>query len=1166
MDIKNILKHRIILGVGALVFVLACFTAVYKWHLRSQIAVPNLADNQVVAAGGAAFSNSKFDIDSVTYLQYDSGNCDPKTLKKAGTNDDCFLGLPAIRNDYYYGSFGSQLYFLWSDLQSGVGQYNWTRVDTALQQASSMAIQDASGNTVNYKPVTLSVAFYLDEGGTFKDYTPQFIKGNVVDPTQLKITAVGCADQEIPAYGDSYWQQQFQAFITAFAEHIKQSSYKDIVQAVYLSTGLSDESTPTVNQSGCAYKTTFVNDSTRMSAYNNYVLESLQWYKNAYQEGSGLAFPLFLQAAAASSNLRSRYSARAQQLGIGIKLNGLAPASENSFNTKVNYDAGGKGGFYDFVAMTPLTLPHGFEPYYWQTGPDNNHCSSTYCYSDARYQVAFWDYINSLELNGDVLSFQGEFFARKYRLIHDMGLTWFDELLEDSIGKTPNQSPNAWIAFADVLSEYDSIPPSSPPPAVPGSGNYYPYEFTERGDKDFYLYRPEATEDTSLIRNQGGVLADGQENYSTTINNCAYDIPNNNTRFITGSQLQSSYLDGSQLSHPFSAGARATDMANDGYYMSFVVDNATGIPTASSVNVTVNYLDSGTGTFSLEYEDETGNVRRQTVQKNDSGLWKEKMWNFNVGNGFVLNDGLDGDTDFRLNCDCDPASTASVKDDDIFAMVRVVAPELKTQPLAADSRVYYCEPIAVPTPTPAVVVTPREGYIHPGIDIDPSYSNASANFVYSTHAGFVTYAGPAPAQYKEKGWMVQVETDLDRDNFPDVITQYTHLVPNNLFIADVRNRRLSYSTEFFLNEIPLGLEKLPYGFGPYVSRNQLLGLVGDSGSPGRRHIQYEIVTDRTVGDLYYASLDVYGCLEDPYIEACIQDPGRPGFFFPVNHLKPVAVRGPVYVNSAFVTPLPTDTPTPTPSLGPVTPTPTPATCKYDLSIATVNSAIAHAASEYNVPEGWLRAILEIEAIPDLTNRTLVGTTTFDCTPNTFTALGPAQIVDGTYNDVTNDYYEAYETSGVPYDRQVCDVGSTITPDPLRLSRCRTSDAIELMARVLLSKITPSRLDTRGHYYTVVAGGGVDPSEQGVIYDASWKYQGSNAPNGSTIAYVQDATFLLDSTYPGTVSGPLLPNPLKDHDVSVPPENEMGYADLVCNKLGGWGLYSGSGGWCPAYPP
>jgi hypothetical protein len=152
-------------------------------------------------------------------------------------------------------------------------------------------------------------------------------------------------------------------------------------------------------------------------------------------------------------------------------------------------------------------------------------------------------------------------------------------------------------------------------------------------------------------------------------------------------------------------------------------------------------------------------------------------------------------------------------------------------------------------------------YLHPGINIKPNQVDVNSNLVYATHAGFVTYAGPAPSWVREKGWMVQVESDFNRDNVPDVVTRYTHLQPRALMVNDVHYKREVFTPSFFASKG----RSLPYGNGPYVTRNQMIGIISDSGSPGDVHIQYEIVTSRQ-GSLFGVNLNKSGCEDSPYIE------------------------------------------------------------------------------------------------------------------------------------------------------------------------------------------------------------------------------------------------------------------------------------------------------------
>ncbi len=318
--------------------------------------------------------------------------------------------------------------------------------------------------------------------------------------------------------------------------------------------------------------------------------------------------------------------------------------------------------------------------------------------------------------------------------------------------------------------------------------------------------------------------------------------------------------------------------------------------------ISLSYYDD-TGTIKVYYTTSSGEKLLDTITKTGTNGFVEKEWDvndisfdngipanysaypINPSNGFDIriNDGGDGR---------DLLHMLSIKGKGFASAPTLNLPEIK------------------------------EGYFHPGIDIKPQYSTLSSPYIYSTHAGFVTYAGPAPATVAERGWMVQIESDLDKDNVPDVITRYTHMMPGSLRISDVRNRRFSFTPGYFASLITNGMSKLPFGYGPYVARNQLLGVMGDSGSPGHMHIQYEITTNRFVS-LYGQGLDTnvpYACIDDPYVEACFNDLAHPGFFFPDNSKKPNRVNAPVYTNAGFVTPPPPLTPIVIPS---PTPTPTP---------------------------------------------------------------------------------------------------------------------------------------------------------------------------------------------------------------------------------------------------
>jgi hypothetical protein len=75
-------------------------------------------------------------------------------------------------------------------------------------------------------------------------------------------------------------------------------------------------------------------------------------------------------------------------------------------------------------------------------------------------------------------------------------------------------------------------------------------------------------------------------------------------------------------------------------------------------------------------------------------------------------------------------------------------------------------------------------YINPNIDIAPADDTASARAVYATQAGWLTFAGWAGP---EKGYTIQLESDIEGDGQADLATRYMRLQPpeDGFFAPDI---------------------------------------------------------------------------------------------------------------------------------------------------------------------------------------------------------------------------------------------------------------------------------------------------------------------------------------------------------------------------------------------
>jgi len=671
--------------------------AIFIFSTVANVANPRFFNDQAWAQ--SEVTATKFNIVGVPYVMSDYENCNPQTLKTTA-GQDCWqnwsISLPANRSDYYFGSFGSHYGILWNDTHLGPNQYDWSQLDAYLASAAQMPLRLADGTTLDYKPVIIVASDFLQTGSNphdgqkdFVSYAPEFVRQSI-GSANFELSLAGCDTQDQPPYHLQSFQNYYRQWIMAFGEHIRQSPHAYVIQAVLLGGGLSDEAHPTKSLGDCQYRNLY--SSQHQAGYDQFYLSLQDWMKQALTPagGSRPIKPILAQLAAASPTERVMYARAAWGKGIGVKMNSLAPSNANSIKTTLYENAGGRGALHDYPAMTNiLSQPRAFEPVYFGSGPTDERCSSQYCFSDARYQYTYWNYLNALSLNSDFVDFQKEFFNRMQQMKTQFSMDWLSGLLEQSFGKAPNQTNTVWVAFADKFNDYDSYPNPRPPiPELPGSGNYLPAEFTERGDRDFYMYRLGSYEDSSLIRAQGGMLLNNQENYALRTNGCFRndtELPNQAKKILTGQELRSSgLLNSTHFAHPFSTTALKTEGASGRKYVSLVVEPAAIRIMESQVQVSVWYLDAGLDTFSLEYKNYQGTTRKLTHQKNNTKLWKEASWTV-AASDISFSKSLAGGADLRIDCDC-----SSDAGDEILHMVRLTALNSGQPPTTPIANLQFC--------------------------------------------------------------------------------------------------------------------------------------------------------------------------------------------------------------------------------------------------------------------------------------------------------------------------------------------------------------------------------------------------------------------------------------------------------------------------------------------
>jgi hypothetical protein len=190
------------------------------------------------------------------------------------------------------------------------------------------------------------------------------------------------------------------------------------------------------------------------------------------------------------------------------------------------------------------------------------------------------------------------------------------------MGKTVENTPFVWTVLREIQ---ESVKKEVNDINCQWSAMY--------GDYMFYLYRKE-----NIVGNKTIPVRKNELPLP------AQDQPYTNTA--------ESYLEKADINSP-SASARRNAPGNN--YMSFDVDNGwqyAGLRAKPDLKykISIIYLDHGSDTFSVEYKDEAGLLKKLDVAKTATDKWIKKDWEIT---DIYLDDQMEGMTDFRINNNAD---------------------------------------------------------------------------------------------------------------------------------------------------------------------------------------------------------------------------------------------------------------------------------------------------------------------------------------------------------------------------------------------------------------------------------------------------------------------------------------------------------------------------------
>lgn len=500
--------------------------------------------------------------------------------------------------------------------------YDWSKFETYLENAQNYQ------RSSNPKPVFLTIQLLIQNGNDFLNLAPNWLKNipqatiNVSCPSGSDTCQSSCPTLlNYPNFKDPNYQKALQNTIYQFGRKYNQDRR---VAGIFIAAGLDDETRQAKRTTkNCDYYQAYTRHVSEHN-FNEFVKKVTTWYRQAFPDKV-----LFLQTAAARLNNRRTLIDHALNQKVGIKMNALSagdtPGGYRDYQDRQTF----KDSQYHFLGASDYfhkTIPIAFEPKITVNNPQNAYWIITQALAHKAdlIDIQSCPYLDCDKANptqrltcASPNSFDNTAAAQNYGISHYIPkITYLQEMIKESLGvHNPQQARMIWTILRDTESPSNN------------------YDSGEYGDWDFFLYRPENIEDSSLEL----------ENIDSGGNPYRFNFPESATVKITGQ------------GGVFGRQARKTTQK----YMTFKADKNWTPKKQKTKGYKIIVTAKETGDrFSLEYYDKQGNLNKETIQKTSSQNFKDFVFTLPEAyfdNKFFSQEGPSNDkgADFRINSEND---------------------------------------------------------------------------------------------------------------------------------------------------------------------------------------------------------------------------------------------------------------------------------------------------------------------------------------------------------------------------------------------------------------------------------------------------------------------------------------------------------------------------------
>ena len=364
------MHKKTFLLLATIVFLTTIFVAIPVAFAKPQTV--NDVSSPLLDSGDDALPTPAPEPDSVEFVTPPGG---PPAFYIIGSTWSPRSGQP-------YHADGVYQFFNWSTFNSAPGQYNWNQLDRWVQQNLQMGYTSI-GIAINTYNGRLSSPCGIIEQGV--DSMPKYVQNGRDGQFGTSDDAVfeaDIADQRnydnctnyggpwyIPDYNNSFYREQYNAFIHALADHLLNVSYRDKIGWVSIGTGKDGENIPVDNMDDeSLLRRVSITD------WVSYVKTVMDMYTDAFYDSSG--FPRISLTVQNAPSYRKTWERRdiavyANQKRVGVSINGMTSDFVGSLlcnNPDPTYNC---TGMYDQAVLYNSNIPIQLETYGYMTGTEN---------------------------------------------------------------------------------------------------------------------------------------------------------------------------------------------------------------------------------------------------------------------------------------------------------------------------------------------------------------------------------------------------------------------------------------------------------------------------------------------------------------------------------------------------------------------------------------------------------------------------------------------------------------------------------------------------------------------------------------------------------------------------------------------------------------------------